>query len=573
MNETHRVADFFAELLVREGVEVVFTIPGGTAMPLLEAISRRKSIRTVVAKDEAGAAFMADGYAWASGKPGVVVTIGGPGATNALTGLCCSAAQGNPVVLVSGEVPTVASGRRAVQDGTDLEIPVTAMSRPATVLSTTGTNAESAKRALEEAFRRALHARRPAHVSLPLDVQRAELPSASVGRGNYRVPEESGRGVNPESIRGAAAVLANGRKMALLVGRGARGAESSLVALAERLGCAVATTCSGKGLFPERHPLSIGVFSFAGGPLARAVLTGGLDVLCAIGTGLGEFATMNFSDKLRPLGALVHLDRDPAVLGRNYPCLPICGDARLAVPALVASLGASPQREARVPSWLTSLAREHERFQHPWALESEASPIRPERVIRELERVLPENACVLADIGTSCAFVAHCLRLSPPQRCYIPMAWSCMGHPLGASLGVRLGSGNPTFCVTGDGAFLAKGFELHAAVEAKVSRFVWIVLSNGGHGLVRMGTEAALGKDHGIEVGTFRETPDIERIARALGAEAARVDDPSALASTLRRAAECERPFVVEVRVDEAARPPMEDRIQGLNPACVVDAS
>jgi acetolactate synthase-1/2/3 large subunit len=572
MNEPYRVADFLADLLVGEGVDHVFTIPGGTAMPLLEAIARRPSIRTVVAKDEGGAAFMADGYAWASGKPGVVLTIGGPGATNALTGLCCSAAQGNPVILVSGEVPIAAGGRRAVQDGTDFEISVTAMSRPATALSTVGTSALGARRALEEAFRRALHGRRPAHISLPLDVQRAALPAPAT-TSDYRASESATRTLNVQAVREAAVLLAKGRRVALLVGRGARGAEAELVLLAERLGCPVATTCSGKGVFPERHPLSVGVFSFGGGPLGRAVMTGGLDVLCAIGTGLGEFATMNFSDQLRPTGTLVHIDRDPAVLGRNYPCFPVCGDARLALPGLLAELGAAPSGELRTAAWYVELQRQHARFQHPWALTSDASPIRPERVIRELERVLPSNACVLADIGTSCLFVAHCLRLEPPQRCYIPMAWSCMGHPLGASLGVRLGSGCPTFCVTGDAAFLAKGFELHAAVEAGVSGFVWIVLSNGGHGLVRMGTEAALGKDHRVEVGTFGTAPDIARIARSLGAEAVRVDDPAELAGALRHAAGSAKPHVVEVCVDATARPPMEDRIQGLNPACVVDAA
>jgi len=141
-----------------------------------------------------------------------------------------------------------------------------------------------------------------------------------------------------------------------------------------------------------------------------------------------------------------------------------------------------------------------------------------------------------------------------------------MGHPLGASLGVRLGSGRPTFVVAGDGAFLAKGAELHAAVESGVGRFVWVVLSNGGHGLVRMGTEAALGPRHGIEVGTFRHAPDIAAIAQALGATATRVTRCRELGPALRSAAECDMPCVIDVRVDPSVRPPMEDRIQALNP-------
>ena len=133
-------------------------------------------------KDELGAAFMSDGYAWSSGKPGVVITIGGPGATNTVTGLCCSAAQGNPVVLVSGEVSTSLVGRRAAQDGSALGIDVTAISRPATALSVSVASANDAMTALEEAFRRAMHQRKPAHVSIPLDVQRACVPEGAARR-------------------------------------------------------------------------------------------------------------------------------------------------------------------------------------------------------------------------------------------------------------------------------------------------------------------------------------------------------------------------------------------------------
>ena len=109
------IADLLADHLVQEGIDVVFAVPGGTAVPLLQALSKQSSVRVVVAKDEAGAAYAADGYAWATGKPGVVVTIGGPGATNALTGLSCSAAQGHPILLVSGEVNTASLGRRAAR--------------------------------------------------------------------------------------------------------------------------------------------------------------------------------------------------------------------------------------------------------------------------------------------------------------------------------------------------------------------------------------------------------------------------------------------------------------------------
>jgi thiamine pyrophosphate-dependent acetolactate synthase large subunit-like protein len=139
-----------------------------------------------------------------------------------------------------------------------------------------------------------------------------------------------------------------------------------------------------------------------------------------------------------------------------------------------------------------------------------------------------------------------------------------MGHPIGAALGVRLGSRRPTLCVSGDAAFLSKGLELHAAVEQGVSAFVVVVLSNGGHGLVRLGTAAIVGKGHNVEDGSFAFAPDIAAIARAVGAVAVTVREPNELEAALKYAFACGRPCVLDVYVDPEAQPPMADRIQGL---------
>lgn len=554
------VADLFARLLRIEGIDCVFTVPGGTALPLLEAVAALGDVRVIVTKDEMGAAFAADGYAWESGKPGVVVTIGGPGATNTLTALCCSSVQGNPVVLISAEVATALQGRRAAQDGSALALDVTQMSRPATALSCAAGSADNACVALLEAFRRATHSRRPVHVSIPMDVQRARatraFPSSTA---EYRAPESTL--LDYDAVQRAARILKLGGRVALLLGRGARHASREVLALAEALGAPVATTCGAKGVFPETHPLSLGVFSFGSGPLSRAVLTSGLDVLCAIGTSLGEFASMNYDRALAPKQALIHIDRDPNVFGRDYACVPVCGDAKAVTERLVQELG---QRKRDVPLWLHELEHQHPRVVAESALHSQSRPIRPERVIGEIQAALPEGARVVADIGTSCLFVAHYLQLVPPQRAYIPMGWSCMAHPLAASLGVRLASNRPTVCVTGDAAFLAKGLELHAAVEARLSKLVWVVLSNRGHGLVRLGNEKLLGAGHGVESGEFRVCPDAAAIARAVGAKGLSVREPSALGAALQEAWSSDGPVVLDVEVDRDAEPPMADRVQGL---------
>lgn len=557
-----RVVDVFADLLELEQIDCVFTVPGGTAVPLLEAISRRP-IRVVVAKDEAGAAFAADGYAWASGKPGVVVTIGGPGVTNALTALACARAQKNPVILVNGEVSSASMGRGAVQDGTDLGFDVLAMSRPVSALSVLGDTPSKAVFALFEAFRRAIHTRTPVHVSLPLDVQNARVEVSMPTRvAEYRSQPQPLIGA--DVIRVAARHLADAERPALLVGGGARFAGEELLRLAERLGCPVATTCAAKGVFPEHHPLSVGVFSFGSGPLGRSALTKNVDVLCAIGTRLGEFSSMNFSRTLLPSRAFIQIDDDPLVFGRNYGVVAVQGDPRATLSALLQEL---PVRKAAPNARLLELSEHDQRVENTAAEASEAQPLRPERVMREIERALPVDACLVADIGTSCLFVAHYVKLNPPQRCYIPMAWSCMAHPLAASLGIRLASQRPTLCVTGDAAFLAKGMELHAAVEERVGNFVCVVLSNRGHGLVRLGTEKLLGANHGVEAGDFRVQPDAAAVARALGATGHVIEHASQLPEALAAALRADGPVVLDVRVEPDAEPPMADRIQGLKNA------
>ncbi|HVW29469.1 MAG TPA: thiamine pyrophosphate-binding protein [Polyangiaceae bacterium] len=551
------VATYFVELLEDAGVDRVYTVPGGTLLPILEALGKSPCIRTVCCKDESGAAAAADGHAWATDGVSVVLTIGGPGVTNALTGIGASALQRNPVLLVSGEVATTMGGLRAAQDSTCFGVNATAMSRPATALSVECSSAEQAAFALEEALRRAIRLRRPVHVAIPLDVQRAHvLPRSSR---KMAVPQHVPRGVASEALADAAAILRRCERIALLVGGGARRAGPEIVGLADRIGAPIATTCSGKGIVPEYHPLSIGVFSLGGSPLARDVLTSRLDALIAVGTGLGEFATMNYSDAIVPDLALVHIDEDPVVFDRRYKCFPLCGDAAEAVRGLAGGLDERP-----APIWTSSFLSARSRFSQPDALHSGAVPIRPERLVHEIELALPPESRVLADIGTSCLFVAHCMRLRPGQRSYIPMGWSCMGHPIAAALGVRLGSGLPTVCVAGDGAFLSKGLEIHTAVEQGVSGLIYVVLSNGGHALVRMGTLAVLGPTENVEMGSVRVAPDIARIARGLGAEGLRVDAPDDIATALQHGLNCGRPCVIDVRVDPDARPPMEDRIQNI---------
>lgn len=544
------------ECIEEAGVEYLFGVPGGPLTPLYEALSERKRIKHVLAKHESGAAFMANGYARVSGKLGVCCATSGPGGTNALTGIAASFADSVPVLLLTAQVATSTFGRGAAQDSTPFGIDLVQIYKPVTALSIMLSDETQAQSIVPRAIRAAMTGRRrPVHINIPADLMKKQVPARRTTSSLF--PTHAA--VDVEAVREGAKLLYRARRPAILAGAGAAssGASAELVKLADRFKIPVATTPKGKGAFPETHPLSLGVFGFSGHASARSyLLSGGVDVLFAVGTSMGETATNSWDKRLQPKDALVQIDIDPREIGKNYPArVGVVGDARAALTELnrvLDDLTIIRPGEWN-PSWLPEVAAARAGGLYPALSEEREGTLRPSRLVRILREALPDDAYLFVDIGNCMLWGGTHYEVRKACTYILNMGLGSMGHSIAAAIGGKLAAPDrPVVVLGGDAAFAMTGMEVHTAVENNLP-VTWVILNDGGHGMVRQGERLLIGEE--ISGSAFRHTLDICMIAEALGAQGFRVSTERDLRLALLSALESKRPCVIDARIDPTEVP------------------
>ncbi len=561
-----RVVDVFLDYLRAEGVRVVFGIPGGLLFPFFEQIAKSEDIELVVAKHEEGAAFMADGYTRVSGRMSVCAGTGGPGSTNLLTGVACAYADGVPMLVVTGQAASHALGKGAAQETTREDIDIVAMFEPITKYSAMVTSPESMAHHLRRALRQALTGRLgPVHLNVPVDLWEKPLVEKWLTPSTYRPATCT---FDRNSVARASEVLLGAELPVLLAGSGvaAAGAQEHLITLAEMLPARVATTPRAKGVFPEDHPLSLGVLGFAGHESAKQTVMGGrVDVLATLGASLNETTTFNWSPALMPSKHLIQLDIDADRIGRNYPVdVPLVGDAQTILVELVYHLhrairgGETPRsRWTEEPA----PARGEERYLDAPLRKSEALPLTPQRWRADLMRVLPKDAIVFSDIGGHMLFNIHHLEIGEGQQFVLNLGFGSMGHGTAAPIGAAIAAPNrAVVAIVGDACFAMNGMELITAAEYDVP-VVWIVENNNMHGMTWHGSEM-LGKR--LDSVRYKKSLDIAPLARAMGLHATVVDRPGQMEGALADALRQRGPSVIEVRVDGSIAPPLGGRVKSL---------
>lgn len=562
---TVTIANAVFDAIERDGTDTVFGVPGSAITPLYQALKGRRRMRHVLAKSEAGAGFMAYGYAAVKRSIGVAMATTGPAATNLITPAACALADSVPMLLLTGQNATGYLGRNATQDSTVLGVDTTAMFRHVTRFSINVPSGAVAQRMIDRALREAHGGRSgPVHVSIPVDVQKQQLTSTADLGGR---PSAS-RPVDLDAVGEALALLSQARQPAILAGHGVIAAEAwqPLLRFASRLRIPVATTPKAKGAFPESHPLSLGVLGLGGHPRAeRYLLGGGCDVLLVLGSGLGELSTNHFDPRLSPRRALVQVDIDAGAIGRSYPVdLPVVGDLRAVLEAMLArAIDTGEDRSLAPEDPLAELRAAVPAVLGSDGLEGADSPLKPQRMARELEHALGSDGHLWVDIGTSILWAGHYLRCDRPGTYHLPLGFASMGTALAGAIGAKLAApGAPVIALVGDGAFGMNGLEVHTAVEAEVP-VVWVVANNGGHGMVYHGERMVFGEDLGQS--RWRGPMDICGVARALGAEAVRVDSGSSLRSALERALRARGPVVIDAMIDAEEVPqPLAQRAQAV---------
>jgi acetolactate synthase-1/2/3 large subunit len=521
MSDTRIAAYQLVEYLEMLGVEVIFGLTGHTVIALLDAIGHSKKIRYVSVRHEQVAAHAADGYARASGRPGVLITHLGPGLTNAATGVANAALDSIPMVVIAGDVPSYYFGRHPHQevnlhmDGDQYEI-----YRPFCKRIYRVDLGEGLIIIIERAFHLSQAGRPgPVLVDVPMDMFSADLP---VGAFNKIPAPMTKPTIEIETAELVARALAEAERPVLYVGGGVQGARASreLTALAEALEVPVAHTLMGKGSMSDKHPLLLGMTGFWGTPIANEMCRTA-DLVVAIGTRLAEANSSSWDPKYTfeiPPTRLIHIDIDPAEIGRNFPTeLGIVADAKNAL-GMIASVAKEMPRPER-PGLRKKIAGGRAEFSSNWADQwsSDRYPLRPERILSEVRKALPEDGFLVTDVGWNKNGVAQQFPFTIPGTFITPSGLATMGFGPAAALGVKIAHPDrAVLALVGDGAFSNQMSVVATAMEAEVP-VVWLVMDNAA-----FGTIAGLEKSHyGWSFGNLFEVEGKEyRIAYADVAQA-----------------------------------------------------
>jgi acetolactate synthase-1/2/3 large subunit len=556
-----RIAAYLlTEYLERLGVEVIFGLCGHTVIAMLDALGKSR-VRFISTRHEQVAAHAAEGYARASGKTGVLLTHLGPGLTNATTGVANAALDSIPLVVFAGDVPSYFYGRHPHQEvNLHIDADQYEIYRPFCKRVYRVDRVADLPRITERAFHLARAGRPgPVLVDVPMDLFSADLPADAFGS----VPAPMARpNIDPSAVDQIVEKLSAAKNPVIYVGGGVLSSRASaaLASLAESLEVPVAHTLMGKGCLREDHPLLLGMTGFWGTPIANEKCRTA-DLILAIGTRLAEANSSSWDPRFTfsiPPTRLIHIDVDPAEIGRNYPTeLGVVADAKLALEA-VAAAAAGKTHPSR-PGLREEIRRGREAFSSNWAhqRDSDQFPLRPERILSELRKALPEDAFVVTDVGWNKNGVGQQFPITVPGTFITPSGLATMGFGPSAVLGVKIAEPNrAAVALIGDGAFSSNMSVIATAMEANIPA-IWIVMDNSGFGTIA-GLEAMhYGWDFGCMFSCNGKpySLDYAAIARACGARGIAVQAAGELGPAIQEALGSGAPTLIQVPMENAPTP------------------
>jgi acetolactate synthase-1/2/3 large subunit len=558
--ETRIAAYLMTEYLERLGVEVVFGLCGHTVIALLDALGKSR-IRFVSTRHEQVAAHAADGYARASGKPGVVLSHLGPGLTNACTGVANAALDSIPMVVIAGDVPSYYSGRHPHQEvNLHQDADQFQIYRPFCKRVYRVDRVADLPRIIERAFHLSQAGRPgPVLVDVPMDLFSEDLPVDAF----QQVPAAMARPTIDASVAEQIVdALAAAERPVLYAGGGVLSARATveLAALAEALEVPVAHTLMGKGCLRHDHPLLLGQSGFWGTPISNDKCRTA-DVIVAVGTRLAEANSSSWDPRFTfsiPPTRLIHIDADEAEIGRNYPTeLGVVADAKLALAALAsAAKGRSYRDRGRLRD---EIARGRKAFaanwDHQWS--SDQYPLRPERILAELRKAVPEDGFIVTDVGWNKNGVGQQFPITVPGTFVTPSGLATMGFGPSAVLGVKMAHPDrAAVALVGDGGFSTNPSVIATAMEADLP-VVWLVMDNAGFGTIAGLEKAHYGWDFGCMFERCGQPyrVDYAAMARACGARGINVESAAALGPALEEALRSNLPTVIQVAMENAPTP------------------
>ena len=536
-------ADAIVRALEREAVSVCFGMPGGAILPLYDALARGTTVRHVLARHEQGAGHMAQGYARASGRPGVVIATSGPGATNLVTPIADARMDSTPLVCITGQVRQTLIGTDAFQ-----ECDIVGVTRPLVKRAWQVLDASELGQTLHDAFRLATSGRPgPVLVDVPRDVQEQLCDDGEA----HVHPSEPPAELDERELGEALRLLSASGAPVIYAGGGVvnAGAAAELRLLAERIGAPVVTTLMGKGAFPESHPLFAGHPGMHGHKHANWALNRA-DLIVAAGVRFDDRVTGRL-DAFAPAARVVHLDVDPREIGKlRRADAGLAGDLRSGLRALAAAPPA--QASARL-AWRAEVDGWKVRFPLRMPAAEASGQPSPQALVRELQRVLAHRDVIYTTgVGQHQMFAMQHLALDQPRRFITSGGLATMGFGLPAAIGASTARpGTAVVCIDGDGSFQMTSQELATAVQERLPVIV-VVVDNGSLGMVEQWQRMFYdGRLSSVELAPA--APDYAALARAYGAYGTSVSTLAEVRPALLTALASGGPALLHVRVGATA--------------------
>ena len=544
-------ADILVACLEREGVDVIFAYPGGASMPIHQALTRSKKIRTILPRHEQGGVFAAEAYGRATGRAGVCMATSGPGATNLVTGIADAFMDSVPMVAITGQVPQEMIGRGAFQE-TDMF----GMTLPIVKHSYLVMNIADIPRIVKEAFEIAQTGRPgPVLIDIPKNIQNQEaqpiFPKSVSFRG-YQ-PEPKADDVALQEVLG---LIASAKQPMIYCGGGviSGNAHRELLEFAERTQIPVATTLMGIGSFPEGHPLSLKWLGMHGTVYANNAVNEA-DLLLAIGVRFDDRVTGKV-EKFCEHGTIVHIDIDNSELNKNRAVkLPILSDLKYALSQMNARLEATGQKQVsknftKFPAWYAQIAEWRAKF--PLSYKDTEDVIQPQHVIRLLWELTGGDAIITTGVGQHQMWAAQFYDFNNPRSLLTSAGLGAMGFGYPAALGAKVACPDKQVVdIDGDGSFVMNVQELATAHIEKIAAKA-IILNNQHLGMVVQWEDRFYGSNRahtflGDPSDLNRVYPDYIQIANGFGVKAERVTRKADLRAALQRMLDCEDAYLLDV--------------------------
>lgn len=538
--------------LEMQGVDVMFGLPGGAILPVYDPIID-SPIRHILVRHEQGAGHMAEGYAQATGRPGVAMVTSGPAATNIVTPLADAYMDSVPIVVITGQVATSAIGTDAFQ-----EADITGISMSVTKHNWLVTDAKDIPQIVAEAFHVATTGRPgPVLIDFPKDVATSQMDwywPESVDLPGYR-PNLKG---HTKMVGTAAKMILEAKRPVFYVGGGVLKAHASeaLMNLVELTGIPVVTTLMARGAFPDDHPLCLGMPGMHGNYTAVTAMQKS-DLLIALGSRFDDRVTGKVSG-FAPDAKIIHVDIDPAELGKvRRPDVPIVGDVRIVIEDIIKAITADSemyQRKEDISQWIQTLKEWQEKYPLRYSNASGNGTLKPQYVIESLRDLAPNDTIVTSGVGQHQMWASQYWKFNFPYTWINSGGLGTMGFSIPAAIGAKVGKPDKTvWAIDGDGCFQMTAQEL---VTASIERIpIKVALLNNSYlGMVRQWQEMFYDERYS-EVYLSPDLPDYVKWSEAMGCAAFRVDNMEDVGPTIEKANQInDRPVVIEFRTDSSEK-------------------